>query len=168
MEVQMSAWLGPTLIRASPKYDGRRQISICIKLQAHYVSKNSTSYFKVMIMQHMTGQTNIVEFMGAFEDRQNVYLVMELCVGGELFDQIITKGNYTEAKAAAVCRDIVTVVHVCHFMGVMHRDLKPENFLLVSQDEDSEIKMIDFGLSVFIEEGICLFETTENMVFPNI
>lgn len=104
-------------------------------------------------MQHLTGQPNIVEFKGAFEDSKNVYLVMELCVGGELFDRITAKGNYTEAKAAAVCRNIVTVVHVCHFMGVMHRDLKPENFLLVNQDEDSEIKVIDFGLSVFIEEG---------------
>ncbi|XP_078156084.1 calcium-dependent protein kinase 29-like [Carex rostrata] len=103
---------------------------------------------EVMIMQHLTGQPNIVEFKGAFEDSKNVYLVMELCVGGELFDRITDKGNYTEAKAAAVCRDIVTVVHVCHFMGVMHRDLKPENFLLVSQDEDAEIKVIDFGLSV--------------------
>ncbi|KAJ4777813.1 Calcium-dependent protein kinase [Rhynchospora pubera] len=108
---------------------------------------------EVMIMQHLTGQPNIVEFKGAFEDTQNVHLIMELCAGGELFDRITAKKNYTEAKAAALGRDIVTVVHVCHFMGVMHRDLKPENFLLVSQDEDAEIKAIDFGLSVFIEEG---------------
>ncbi|KAF3321165.1 calcium-dependent protein kinase 29 [Carex littledalei] len=119
------------------------------------VNKGDIDDFRreVMIMQHLTGQPNIVEFKGAFEDSKNVYLVMELCVGGELFDRITAKGNYTEAKAAAACRDIVTVVHVCHFMGVMHRDLKPENFLLVSQDEDAEIKVIDFGLSVFIEEG---------------
>ncbi|KAJ3689777.1 hypothetical protein LUZ61_018941 [Rhynchospora tenuis] len=109
---------------------------------------------EVMIMQHLTGQPNIVEFKGALEDTQNVHLVMELCAGGELFDRIAAKKNYTEAQAAAVGRDIVTVVHVCHFMGVMHRDLKPENFLLVSQDEDAEIKAIDFGLLVFIEEGI--------------
>ncbi|KAJ6797716.1 putative calcium-dependent protein kinase 2 [Iris pallida] len=108
---------------------------------------------EVMILQHLTGQPNIVEFRGAYEDRQNVYLVMELCSGGELFDRIIAKGSYTERKAAAVCRDIVNVVHVCHFMGVMHRDLKPENFLLVSTHEDSPIKATDFGLSVFIEEG---------------
>ncbi|KAI3730323.1 hypothetical protein L1987_61492 [Smallanthus sonchifolius] len=48
---------------------------------------------------------------------------------------------------------IVNVVHVCHFMGVMHRDLKPENFLMVSKDEESPLKITDFGLSVFIEEG---------------
>lgn len=108
---------------------------------------------EVMILQHLTGQPNIVDFKGAYEDRQNVHLVMELCSGGELFDRIIAKGSYSEREAAAICRQIVNVVHVCHFMGVMHRDLKPENFLLVSRKEDSPIKATDFGLSVFIDEG---------------
>ncbi|KAE8725549.1 Calcium-dependent protein kinase 29 [Hibiscus syriacus] len=108
---------------------------------------------EVSILQHLTGQPNIVEFKGAYEDRKNVHLVMELCSGGELFDRIIAKGSYSERQAACVFRQIVNVVHACHFMGVMHRDLKPENFLLVSKDENSPIKATDFGLSVFIEEG---------------
>lgn len=108
---------------------------------------------EVMILQHLTGQPNIVDFKGAYEDSRSVHLVMELCSGGELFDRIIAKRSYSESKAAAICRQIVNVVHVCHFMGVMHRDLKPENFLLASRDEDSPIKATDFGLSVFIEEG---------------
>ncbi|THU73429.1 hypothetical protein C4D60_Mb04t22760 [Musa balbisiana] len=108
---------------------------------------------EVLILQHLTGQPNIVEFKGAYEDKDSVHLVMELCSGGELFDRITAKGSYSEKQAAAVCRDIVNVVNVCHFMGVMHRDLKPENFLLVSKDENAELKATDFGLSVFIEEG---------------
>ncbi|GAA0185541.1 non-receptor serine/threonine protein kinase [Lithospermum erythrorhizon] len=108
---------------------------------------------EVMILQHLTGQPNIVEFKGAYEDANNLHLVMELCSGGELFDRITAKGSYSEKEAARVGRQIVNVVHVCHFMGVMHRDLKPENFLLVSRDEDSPLKATDFGLSVFIEEG---------------
>lgn len=108
---------------------------------------------EITILQHLSGQPNIVEFKGAFEDAVNVHLVMELCSGGELFDRITAKGSYSERQAAAVCRDILTVVHVCHFMGVMHRDLKPENFLFASTAEDAELKAIDFGLSVFIEEG---------------
>ncbi|KAJ0024198.1 hypothetical protein Pint_09317 [Pistacia integerrima] len=108
---------------------------------------------EILILQHLNGQPNIVEFKGAYEDKQNLYLVMELCSGGELFDRIIVKGTYSEREAASICRQIVNVVHVCHFMGVMHRDLKPENFLLVSKDEKSPIKATDFGLSVFIEKG---------------
>ncbi|KAG9442871.1 hypothetical protein H6P81_018725 [Aristolochia fimbriata] len=108
---------------------------------------------EVLILEHLTGQPNIVEFRGAFEDHQNVHLVMELCSGGELFDRIIAKGSYSERAAADIIRQIVNVVNACHFMGVMHRDLKPENFLMVSKDEDSPLKATDFGLSVFIEEG---------------
>ncbi|KAK3008508.1 hypothetical protein RJ639_013216 [Escallonia herrerae] len=108
---------------------------------------------EILMLQHLTGQPNIVEFKGAYEDPKNLHLVMELCSGGELFDRITAKGNYSEREAARVGRQIVNVVHVCHFMGVMHRDLKPENFLLVSRDEDAPLKATDFGLSVFIEEG---------------
>ncbi|KAG2567985.1 hypothetical protein PVAP13_7NG283100 [Panicum virgatum] len=108
---------------------------------------------EITILQHLSGQPNVAEFKGAFEDADAVHLVMELCTGGELFDRITAKGSYSERQAAAVCRDVLTVVHVCHFMGVMHRDLKPENFLLASPADDAPLKAIDFGLSVFIEEG---------------
>ncbi|XP_075518935.1 calcium-dependent protein kinase 29 [Primulina tabacum] len=108
---------------------------------------------EILILQHLTGQPNIVEFKGAYEDRQTLHLVMELCSGGELFDRITAKGSYSEKEASRIGRQILNVVHVCHFMGVMHRDLKPENFLMVNTDEDSPLMATDFGLSVFIEEG---------------
>lgn len=94
-----------------------------------------------------------MELKGAYEDRHSVNLVMELCAGGELFDRIIAKGHYSERAAANLCRQIVTVVHNCHTMGVMHRDLKPENFLFLSTDENSPLKATDFGLSVFFKQG---------------
>ncbi|KAK7387764.1 hypothetical protein VNO78_22556 [Psophocarpus tetragonolobus] len=108
---------------------------------------------EIQIMQHLSGQPNIVEFKGAYEDMFSVHLVMELCAGGELFDRIISQGHYSERAAASLCRSIVNVVHICHFMGVMHRDLKPENFLLSSNDPHASLKATDFGLSVFIDPG---------------
>ncbi|KAG6517384.1 hypothetical protein ZIOFF_020770 [Zingiber officinale] len=108
---------------------------------------------EVQIMYHLTGQPNIVELKGAFEDKHSVHLVMELCAGGELFDRIIAKGHYTESAAAALLRTIVQIVHTCHSMGVIHRDLKPENFLLLNKDDDSPLKATDFGLSVFFKQG---------------
>lgn len=108
---------------------------------------------EIQIMQHLSGQQNIVEIKGSYEDRQSIHLVMELCGGSELFDRIIAQGHYSEKAAAGVIRSILNVVQICHFMGVMHRDLKPENFLLASTDENAMLKATDFGLSVFIEEG---------------
>ena len=108
---------------------------------------------EVQIMHHLTGHRNIVELKGAYEDRHSVNLVMELCAGGELFDRIIAKGHYSERAAADLCRQIATVIHDCHSMGVMHRDLKPENFLFLGKEENSPLKATDFGLSVFFKPG---------------
>ncbi|PKI76590.1 hypothetical protein CRG98_003049 [Punica granatum] len=104
-------------------------------------------------MHHLSGHPNVISIKGAYEDAVAVHLVMEFCVGGELFDRIIQRGHYTERKAAELTRTIVGVVEACHSLGVMHRDLKPENFLFVSEEEDSLLKTIDFGLSVFFKPG---------------
>ncbi|ONK55374.1 uncharacterized protein A4U43_UnF4100 [Asparagus officinalis] len=108
---------------------------------------------EVQIMYHLAGQPNIVELKEVFEDKHSVHLVMELCAGGELFDRIISKGQYTERAAASLLRTIVQIVHTCHSMGVIHRDLKPENFLLLNKEEDAPLKATDFGLSVFFKQG---------------
>ncbi|XP_051150747.1 calcium-dependent protein kinase 20-like [Andrographis paniculata] len=108
---------------------------------------------EIQIMHHLAGHTNIINIVGAYEDAVAVHLVMELCAGGELFDRIIQRGHYSERKAAELGRVIVGVIEACHSMGVMHRDLKPENFLFVDEHEDSLLKTIDFGLSVFFKPG---------------
>ncbi|XP_039036100.1 calcium-dependent protein kinase 1-like [Hibiscus syriacus] len=108
---------------------------------------------EIQIMHHLAGHPNVISIKGAYEDAVAVHVVMELCAGGELFDRIIQRGHYTERKAAALTRTIVGVVEACHSLGVMHRDLKPENFLFVNKQEDSLLKAIDFGLSIFFKPG---------------
>ncbi|KAJ9701436.1 hypothetical protein PVL29_006682 [Vitis rotundifolia] len=108
---------------------------------------------EVEIMKHLPKHPNIVTLKEAYEDKDNVHLVMELCEGGELFDRIVARGHYTERAAADVTRSIVEIVQICHQHGVMHRDLKPENFLFADASEASPLKAIDFGLSIFFEPG---------------
>ncbi|GLJ39874.1 hypothetical protein SUGI_0815450 [Cryptomeria japonica] len=108
---------------------------------------------EIQIMHHLSGHPNVVTIKGAYEDSVHVHIVMELCAGGELFDRIIQRGHFSERKAAELTRIIVGVVEACHSLGVMHRDLKPENFLVVNKDDDSSLKAIDFGLSVFFKPG---------------
>jgi calcium-dependent protein kinase len=110
---------------------------------------------EIQIMHHLSGHKNVVAIKDVYEDGQAVHIVMELCAGGELFDRIQEKGHYSERKAAELIRIIVSIVAMCHSLGVMHRDLKPENFLLLDKDDDLSIKAIDFGLSVFFKPGIC-------------
>ncbi|KAI5019071.1 hypothetical protein ZWY2020_043959 [Hordeum vulgare] len=104
-------------------------------------------------MRHLPRSASIVTLREACEDDGAVHLVMELCEGGELFDRIVARGHYTERAAAAVTRTIVEVVQLCHHHGVIHRDLKPENFLFANKKENSPLKAIDFGLSIFFKPG---------------
>nr|GMC93409.1 CDPK-related kinase 5-like [Ipomoea batatas] len=107
---------------------------------------------EVKILRALNGHNNLVQFYDAYEDHDNVYIVMELCEGGELLDRILSRGGkYTEDDAKAVMIQILNVVAFCHLQGVVHRDLKPENFLYTSKDENAQLKAIDFGLSDFVK-----------------
>ncbi|XP_076890856.1 CDPK-related kinase 3-like [Bidens hawaiensis] len=106
---------------------------------------------EVKILRALSGHKHLIQFYDACEDANNVYIVMELCEGGELLDRILSRGGkYTEADAKLIIVQILSVVAFCHLQGVVHRDLKPENFLFMSKNEDSDMKLIDFGLSDFI------------------
>lgn len=110
---------------------------------------------EVKILQELTGHENVVQFYNAFEDNSYVYIVMELCEGGELLDRILAKkdSRYSEKDAAVVVRQMLKVAAECHLHGLVHRDMKPENFLFKSTKVDSPLKATDFGLSDFIKPG---------------
>lgn len=87
-----------------------------------------------------------------------MYLVMEIMTGGELFDRIVEKESYTEQEAADTIRPIVDAIRYCHESNIVHRDLKPENLLYETKEDESVIKISDFGLAKMI--GDDQFATT--------
>ncbi|XP_041001136.1 CDPK-related kinase 3-like isoform X1 [Juglans microcarpa x Juglans regia] len=112
---------------------------------------------EVKILKALSGHKHLVKFHDACEDANNVYIVMELCEGGELLDRILSRGGrYAEDDAKFIVVQILSVVAFCHLQGVVHRDLKPENFLFTSRSEDADMKLIDFGLSDFIRPDVRL------------
>ncbi|CAN6466366.1 unnamed protein product [Victoria cruziana] len=105
---------------------------------------------EVKILKALSGHKHLIKFYDACEDANNVYIIMELCEGGELLDRILSRGGrYTEEDAKAIVVQILSVVAFCHLQGVVHRDLKPENFLFATREEAAAMKIIDFGLSDF-------------------
>ncbi|KAF9470758.1 Pkinase-domain-containing protein [Pholiota conissans] len=99
-----------------------------------------------------SGHRNIVTLHDYFETAHNLYLVFDLCTGGELFDRICAKGNYYEADARGLVRTIFIAVKYIHDAGIVHRDLKPENLLFRTVSEEADIMIADFGLSRVMEE----------------
>lgn len=90
---------------------------------------------------------HIIRLYDVFEEPANYYLVTEKMSGGELFDRIVQKSYYNEREARDTCLILLSAIHHCHSKKVAHRDLKPENLLLTSENDDSSIKIADFGFA---------------------
>ena len=106
---------------------------------------------------------NIIKLYEVYENEDFIYIVMELCNGGELFDRIIKRtemGNpFTEKEAATIFKQLMSAVSYCHSNKIVHRDLKPENLLLLNNDDDTHIKIIDFGTSlIFKKKNTSMFD----------
>ncbi|KAJ7958951.1 Serine/threonine-protein kinase PEPKR2 [Quillaja saponaria] len=109
-----------------------------------------TVHREVEIMQHLSGHPGVVTLQAVYEESECFHLVMELCSGGRLIDQIVEKGQYSEQRAASIFKEVMLVIKYCHDMGVVHRDIKPENILLTTS---GKIKLADFGLAMRVSSG---------------
>ncbi|KAL8555207.1 hypothetical protein ACS0TY_003132 [Phlomoides rotata] len=99
------------------------------------------------IVEDVSPHPNVIHLYDVCEDNGGVHLILELCSGGELFDRIVAQARYNEAEAAGVVKQIAAGLAALHGASIIHRDLKPENCLFLSKDENSALKIMDFGLS---------------------
>jgi len=98
---------------------------------------------------------NIVRLEEVYESESEIYLVQELCLGGELFDRLDEQPeyHYTEAQCARLVKQMLCSVRYIHSKGIIHRNLKLEKFVFSDDSPDSELKMIGFGLSKHFKFG---------------
>ena len=98
------------------------------------------------------GHQNILTLVDYFETMNNLYLVTDLALGGELFDRICRKGSYYESDAADLIRSTLSAVAYLHDHDIVHRDLKPENLLFRTPEDNADLLIADFGLSRIMDE----------------
>jgi len=95
---------------------------------------------------------HILPLVEVFENKETIFLVLQMVSGGELFDKIVERGNYSEKDASNIVRQILGAVSYLHSEGVVHRDLKPENLLCAEKNGEMHIYVADFGLSRVYDE----------------
>lgn len=91
---------------------------------------------------------SIIRPLETFVEKRQIRLIMEICTGGDLYER-----RYTEARVIPIMKKVCHAIAYCHSRNVVHRDLKFENIMFESHSPDSEVKLIDFGLSNAFVKG---------------
>ena len=113
---------------------------------------------------------HVVALHEVIETPSTTYVVMEVIGGGELFDEIVSRGMFPEHEARDLMKQLFEAIAFCHDIGVVHRDLKPENLLLDRSRSQLKLKLIDFGYAAFAREGELLsgLAGTPDYVAPEV
>ncbi|OJJ51407.1 hypothetical protein ASPZODRAFT_127475 [Penicilliopsis zonata CBS 506.65] len=130
------------------RYYAAKVINKRLMAGREHMVRNEIAVLKRVSMGHQ----NILTLVDYFETMNNLYLVTDLALGGELFDRICRKGSYYESDAADLIRAVLSAVAYLHDHGIVHRDLKPENLLFRTPEDNADLLIADFGLSRIMDE----------------
>uniref|UniRef100_H3DK37 Serine/threonine-protein kinase DCLK2 n=1 Tax=Tetraodon nigroviridis TaxID=99883 RepID=H3DK37_TETNG len=112
---------------------------------------------------------NIIMLMEEVDTSSELYLVMELIKGGDLFDAITSSAKYTEQDASIMVSNLAAALRYLHGINIVHRDVKPENLLVFEEpDGTKSLKLGDFGLATVVEGPLFTVCGTPTYVAPEI
>lgn len=108
-----------------------RHVAIKMMDKAKIRANNMGEQIKKEIsIMKMIKTDHVVQLLEVLASATTIYVVLELVTGGELFDKIVSEGNFEEAEARHYYQQLIDGIAHCHANNVCHRDLKPENLLL--------------------------------------
>uniref|UniRef100_A0A3Q3IJQ0 non-specific serine/threonine protein kinase n=1 Tax=Monopterus albus TaxID=43700 RepID=A0A3Q3IJQ0_MONAL len=112
---------------------------------------------------------SIIQLIEVDETPTQLFLVMELVKGGDLFDAITSSTKYSERDASAMVFNLAGAIKYLHRMNIVHRDIKPENLLVCEYpDGTKSLKLGDFGLATVVEGPLYTVCGTPTYVAPEI
>ena len=146
--------------REESRFFGRYDLAVKVISKSSLKTVQDVRWLKqeIDIMSLVGGSINMVHVYDCYESKNHVYILMELCSGGNLYEKISKGDPYTEKMASVLMGDILRVAEQCHSRGIIHRDIKPENFLFGNKLMGAPLKMTDFGLADYCKEGSKLTE----------
>lgn len=111
----------------------------------------SDLHFEISILKSLR-HPNIVRLVDSFEDDNVIFIVLEHLSGGDFFDRIVRKISYNEMEARDAVLCLLNGVKCCHDNKIVHRDIRPENIVLSTPESDSNVKLIDFGTAIKLND----------------
>ena len=107
----------------------------------------------------------IVNYIGAFQDCRNLYIIMEYVRGGEMFFHLRKAGRFTNEVARFYAAQTVLAIEHLHSQNIVYRDLKPENMLI---DASGHVKLTDFGFAKVVPDRTWTVCGTPEYLAPEI
>lgn len=139
------------MCRGTHRATGRKVAIKCVLRKDLPPADDAAIYDEVAILASLN-HPHIVPLIDFFDEKDCYFIVMELMSGGDLFDRIGKKKTYSEADARDLVVKMLKAVAYCHSRHIAHCDMKPKNLLLMSDDNDSFIKLADFGFAARVHE----------------
>eukprot|EP01025_Chloroclados_australasicus_P029221 TRINITY_DN2912_c0_g1_i1.p1 TRINITY_DN2912_c0_g1~~TRINITY_DN2912_c0_g1_i1.p1 ORF type:complete len:342 (-),score=50.35 TRINITY_DN2912_c0_g1_i1:396-1421(-) len=131
------------------------QVAIKVVDKSRYAEGDISLQREIQVLMKVN-HPNCIKLHGVYITNRKVYIVTELVLGGELLDRVTEKGNFSELHSAVLISQILEGVKYLHSHGIVHRDLKLENLIMVTESDDSPVKIADFGLSKFFSPDTVL------------
>lgn len=140
-----------TVCRGTHRATGKKVAIKCVLRKDLPPSDDAAIYDEVAILSSLE-HAHICPIIDFFDEKDCYFIVMELMSGGDLFDRIGKKKAYSEADARDLSSKMLKAMAYCHARSIAHCDMKPKNLLLVSDDNDSYIKLADFGFAARVHQ----------------
>lgn len=119
---------------------------------------NQAIFVREVGLLQQINHENIIRYFDFYEDQHFLYVVMELCQGGEVFAKLVELRRFSEKNAALLGQQMLKAMAYIHKLHIAHRDIKAENFMLSEPVITSTVKMIDFGMATKFSDGQVLTE----------
>lgn len=152
--------ISSTVRRCINKETGEEYAAKIIDISSDTEGSGPTSLYQatkreIEVLKKVAGHPYIIELHDVFESTTFIFLVLELCRHGELFDYLTSVVALSEKKTKSIMKQLFEAVEFIHSQGIVHRDLKPENILL---DDELNVKVTDFGFATTLAPGETLTE----------
>lgn len=139
-----SGGYGKVFVAEDREVKGRK---VAIKKIVVKDKETRNSFEKEVGLMKELDHPNICKILETYENGRTLWVVMEYCAGGEVFDRIMETGMLDEPASAEIAKQVAGALKYAHGRGIAHRDLKPENVCFCERDaSNNHVKVIDWGV----------------------
>ena len=156
MEKHLGDGIYSSVYIVSSKLTGENRVMKIIDKSKIYTDESEKKIINELSILQKMDHPNILKIFEFYTTPKSYNLIIELCSGGKLVEELTEKGTLNEKSVAYIIYQLLSAINYCHKMKIIHRNLKPENILISKREKDDllYVKIGGFATAKMNEEGI--------------